>query len=131
MAPRPCNFLNIDILAKWLPNYYVCDWAVTGGEYEGSEVPHRRPLFPVVAWQRNGRTVLQGLSHFLSFYNHPGSLISMPLVSSQVPSFVPQEKKSVRCFESLSDSAFIAPNIAFYRPYKARTDISLANKGVT
>ena len=44
---------------------YACDWAVTGGEYEGPELPHRRPLFPVVAciWQRNGRTVLRGLSH--------------------------------------------------------------------
>ena len=42
---------------------YACDWAVTGGEYEGPEVPHRRPLFPVIAWQRNGRTVLRGLSH--------------------------------------------------------------------
>ena len=57
----------------------------------------------------------------------------MPLVSSQVPSFVPQEKKSARCccFESLSNSGFIAPNITFYRPYKARTDISLANERVT
>ena len=111
----------------------------TGGEYEGPEVPHHRPLFPVVAWQWNGRTVLRGLSHLyfpflglpkcwglcllyvLSFYNRPGSLISMPLVSSQVPSFVPQEKKSARCcrFKSLGDSDFIAPNMAFYRPYKA------------
>ena len=33
----------------------------------------------------------------------------MPLVSSQVPSFVPQEKKSARCchFESLSDSGLL------------------------
>ena len=38
---------------------------------------------------------------------------------------VPQEKKSARCcrFESLSDSGFIAPNMAFYRAYKAQTDI--------
>ena len=72
------------------------------------------------------------LLYVLSFYNCPGSLISMPLVSSQVPSFVPQEKKSARCcrFESLSDSGFIAPNMAFYRPYKAQTDISLATKRV-
>ena len=28
---------------------YACDRAVTGGEYEGLEVPHRYPLFPVVA----------------------------------------------------------------------------------
>ena len=48
-----------------------------------------------------------------------------PFVSSQIPCFVPQEKKSARCyrFESLSDSGFIAPNMAFYRPYKAQTDI--------
>ena len=41
------------------------------------------------------------------------------------PMFRPQEKKSARCcrFESLSDSGFIAPNLAFYRPYKAQTDI--------
>ena len=59
--------------------------------------------------------------------------ISMPRVWFQVPSFIPQEKKSARCcrFESLSDSGFIAPNMAFYRPYKARTDISLAKKSVT
>ena len=42
---------------------YACHRAVTGGEYEGPEVPHCRPLFLVVAWQRNGRTVLRGLSH--------------------------------------------------------------------
>ena len=42
---------------------YAWDRAVTGGEYEGSEVPHRRPLFPVVAWQRNGRNIHPGLSH--------------------------------------------------------------------
>ena len=40
-----------------------------------------------------------------------------PFVSSRIPCFVPQEKKSARCcrFESLSDSGFIAPNMAFYR----------------
>ena len=39
--------------------------------------------------------------------------------------FRPQEKKSARCcrFESLSDSGFIAPNLAFYRPHKAQLDI--------
>ena len=42
---------------------YACDRAVTGGEYKGPEVPHRRLLFPVITWQRNGRTVLRGLSH--------------------------------------------------------------------
>ena len=63
--------------------------------------------------------------YVLSFYNRPDSLISRPFVSSQVPCVVPQEKKSARCcrFESLSDSGFIAPNMAFYRPYKAQTDI--------
>ena len=63
--------------------------------------------------------------YVLSFYNRPNSLISRPFVSSQIPCFVPQEKKSARCcrFESLSDSGFIAQNMAFYRPYKAQTDI--------
>ena len=42
---------------------YACDRAVTGGECVSPEVPYRRLLFPVVAWQQNGRTVLQGLSH--------------------------------------------------------------------
>ena len=59
--------------------------------------------------------------YVLSFYNRPDSLISRPFVSSQVPCFVPQEKTSARFsrFESLSDSGFIAPNMAFYRPCKA------------
>ena len=63
--------------------------------------------------------------YVLSFYNRPNSLISRPFVSSQIPCFVPQEKKSARyCrFESLNNSGFIAPNMAFYRPYKAQTDI--------
>ena len=67
------------------------------------------------------------------FYNRPSSLISMPPVSSQVPFLVPQEKKSARCcrFQSLSDSGFIAQKMACYRPYKARTDISLTYKRVT
>ena len=53
---------------------YVCDRAVTGGECEGPEVPYRRPLFPVVAWQQNSRTVHQGLSHlyFLSLGGSKG-----------------------------------------------------------
>ena len=42
---------------------YACDRAVMGGEYEGPEVLYCRPLFPVVALQQSGRTVLQGLSH--------------------------------------------------------------------
>ena len=37
---------------------YACDRPVTRGECEGPEVPYRRPLFPVVAWQQNSRTVL-------------------------------------------------------------------------
>ena len=123
---------------------YACDRSVTRGECEGPEVPYRRLLFPVVAWQQNGRTVLRGILtpvfpvlgwvwktgalcwlYVLSFSIHPDSLISTPLVSSPVPYFVPQEKKSARCcrLESLSDSGFIAPNMAFYRPYKARIDI--------
>ena len=63
--------------------------------------------------------------YVLSFYNRPNSLLSRPIVSSQIPCFVPQEKKSARCcrFESLRDCGFIAPNMAFYRPYKAQTDI--------
>ena len=48
-----------------------------------------------------------------------------PLYRPKSHVFIPQEKKSARCchFESLSDSGFIAPNKAFYRPYKAQTDI--------
>ena len=79
------------------------------------------PVFPVPV----GGLRDQGWLYILSFYNHPDSLISRPFVSSQVPCFVPQEKKSARCccFESLSDSGFSAQNMAFYRPYKAQTDI--------
>ena len=110
---RALNLLVRVDASNFIP--YACDRAVTGGECEGPEVPHRRSLFPVVAWQQNGRTVLQGLSHLyfpslggsninagalyllyvLSFYNRPDSLFSTPLVSSQVPSFVsPREKVS-------------------------------------
>ena len=118
---------------------YACDWAVTG-EYEGPEstVPSSAisggslaaersyctsgTLAPVFFrfWASLGAEVLR-LLYSLSLYNHPGSLISMPLISSPVPSFVPQVKKSARCclFESLSDSCFIAQNMAFYWPYKA------------
>ena len=81
------------------------------------------PVFPVLG----GVCKIGALCwlYVLSFYNHPDSLISTSFVSSQVPCFVPQEKKSARCcrFESLSDSGFIAPNMTFYRPYEARTDI--------
>ena len=55
---------------------YACDRSVTRGECEGPEVLYRRPLFPVVAWQQNGRTVLRGLSHlcflFLGGSGRPG-----------------------------------------------------------
>ena len=88
------------------------------------------PVFPFLGSPSTGAL---HLLYFLSFYNRPDSLVLMPLVSSQVPSFVPQEMKSARCcrFESLNDSGFIAQNMAFYRPFKARTDISLANKRIT
>ena len=129
---------------------YACDQAAAG-EYEGPEstvqssaifgssVAAERSyhtsgtLAPVFLFLGSPSTGALRLLYFFSFYNHPDSLISMPLVSSQVPSFVPQEKKSARCcrFKSLSDSGFIAQNMAFYRPYKARTDISLANKRIT
>ena len=63
-------------------------------------------------------------SYVLSFYNRPNSLLSRPVCLVPNPMFRPREKKSARCcrFESLSDSGFIAPNLAFYRPYKAQTD---------
>ena len=129
---------------------YACDRAVAG-EYEGPEstapsspfsggsmagersyctLGTLAPVFPFLGSPSTGAFQLL---YFLSFYNRPDSLVLMPHVSSQVPSFVPQEKKSARrCrFESLSDSGFIAQNMAFYRPYKARTDISLTNKRIT
>ena len=124
---------------------------MVAGEYEGPEstVPSSSISGGSVAAERSYRTSgtlahvfpflglpstgALSLLYFLSFYNRPDSLISMPLVSSQVPSFVPQEKKSARCccFESLRDTGFIAQNMAFYRPYKSRTDISMANKRIT
>ena len=101
---------------------YVCDRSVAG-EYEGPErtVPSSAISGGSVAAERSYRTSgtlahvfpflgspsaeALRLLYFLSFYNCPDSLISMPLVSSQVPCFVPQEKKSARCcrFESLND----------------------------
>ena len=83
------------------------------------------PVFPVPGGGGGCETGALCWLYVLSFYNRPDSLISRPFVSSQVPCLVPQEKKSARCcrFESLSDSGFIAPNMAFYRPYKAQTDI--------
>ena len=59
---------------------YACDGAVMGGECEGPEVPHRRPLFPVVAWQQNDGTVLQGLSH-LYFPSLGGSKCWGPMLA--------------------------------------------------
>ena len=59
---------------------YACDRAVTGGECEGPEVPYRRALFPVVAWQQNGRTVLQGLSR-LYFLSLDGSKCWGPMLA--------------------------------------------------
>ena len=81
------------------------------------------PEFPVLGGVC--KTGALCLLYVLSFYNRPDSLISTPFVSSQVPCFVPQEKKPARCccFVSLSNSGFIAPNMGFYRPYKAQTDI--------
>ena len=93
---------------------YVCDRAIAG-EYEGPE--STAPLSAIsggsVAAERSYRTLgtlapvfpfLGSLStgalrllYFLSFYNRPNSLVLMALVLSQVPSFVPQEKKSARC----------------------------------
>ena len=63
---------------------------------------------------------------FFPFYDRPNSLLSRPVCIVPNPMFCPQEKKSARCcrFESLSDSAFIAPNLAFHRPYKAQLDIN-------
>ena len=129
---------------------YACDRAVAG-EYEGPESTAQSSaisggrvaversyrtlgtLAPVLPFLGSPSTGALRLLYFLSFYNRPDSLVLMPLVSSQVPSFVPQKKKSTRCcrFERLSDPGFIAQNMAFYRPYKARTDISLANKRIT
>ena len=80
------------------------------------------PVFPVPGGGGVCETGALCWLYVLSFYNRPDSLISRPFVSSQVPCFVHQEKKCCH-FESLSDSGFIAPNIAFYRPYKAQTDI--------
>ena len=141
------NLLVCEDASNFIP--YACDRAVAG-EYEGPEstapssaisggsVAAERsyctlgtvaPVFPFLGSPSTGAL---RLLYFLSFYNLPDSLVLMPLVSSQVPSFIPQEKKSARCcrFESLSDSGFIAQNMAFYMPYKARTDISLANKRI-
>ena len=126
-------------LRTLLTSFPVCVTERLWGSTRVRKAPYRRPLFSLVAWQRNGRIVLvrslQGLT--LAFIPStcycPSSRVLMPLVSSQVPYFVPQEKKSARCccFESLSDSGFIAQNLAFYRPNKAQTDISLANKRIT
>ena len=95
---------------------YACDRAVAG-EYEGPE--STAPSSAISGGSVAAKTVVP----------YFGDSLTCVLV----PSFFPQEKKSARCcrFESLSDSGFIAQNMAFYRPYKARTDISLANKRTT
>ena len=119
----------------------VSDRSVTRGEYKGPKAPYRRLLFSLVAWQQNGRTVRSGHPYLISlslgggecsllalgpmlvpmsfpFYNRPNSLLSRPVCIVSNPMFRPQEKKSARCcrFESLSDSGFIAPNMAFLGP---------------
>ena len=130
-----------------LTSFPVSDRSVTRGEYEGPKAQYRRLLFSLVAWQQNGRTVRSGHPYLISlslggecslldlgpmlvpmsfpFYDRPNSLLSRPVCIVLNPMFRPQEKKSARCcrFESLSDSGFIAPNLAFYRPYKAQLDI--------
>ena len=136
-----------------LTSFPVSDRSVTRWEYEGPKAPYRRLLFSLVAWQQNGRTVRSGRSHLSSlslgggggggkcslldrgpmlvpmsflFIIVPIPFLVGPFVLSRMfPMFRPQEKKSARCchFESLSDSGFIAPNLAFYRPYKAQLDI--------
>ena len=130
-----------------LTSFPVSDRSVTRGEYKSPKAPYRRLLFSLVAWQQNGRTVRSGHSYLISlslggecslldlgpmlvpmsfpFYNRPNSLLSRPVYIVPNPMFRPQEKKSARCcrFESLSDSGFIATNLAFYRPYKAQLHI--------
>ena len=95
----------------------MCGTEWSWGSTRVRKAPYRRLalVFPCLGLPSTGALCLL---YFLSFYNHPGSLISMPLVSSQVPSFVPQEKKLARCcrFESLSNSGFIVQNMAFIGP---------------
>ena len=114
-----------------LTSFPVSDRLVMRGEYEGPKAPYRRLLFWWVAWQQNGRTVRLGHLYLISlslggecsldmgpmlvpmffpFYDHPNSLLSRPVCIVPNPMFRPQEKKSARC---LSDSGFIAPNLAF------------------
>ena len=129
---------------------YVCDRAIVG-EHEGPEstVPSsaisggsvaaersyrtRRTLAPVIpVWVR--LTLGPNVCFiFPSFYNRPDSHVHMPLCIIPSSIFRPPREKSARCcrFERLSDSGFTAHNMAFYRPSKARTDISLANKHIT
>ena len=122
---------------------YACDRPVTKGECEGSEVPYHRPLFPVVAWQQNGRTVLQGLSHLCFLFSggsgrlgpYAGSMsflflfIPIPLIARPLyrPKFhisFPKRRSQRGVVVSRAKRLWLyAPNMAFYRPYKARTDI--------
>ena len=85
------------------------------------------PEFPILGGGGGGST-RQGpyaCSMSFLFIIVPIPFLVGPFISSRIPCFRPQEKKSARCcrFESLRDSGFIAPNLAFYRPYKAQTDI--------
>ena len=129
---------------------YVFDRAIAG-EHKGREstVPSSAISGGSVAAERSYRTrrtlapVVPVWVHitlgpnvcfiFPSFYNRPDSLVHMPLCIVPSSIFRPPREKSARCcrFESLSDSGFIAQNMAFNRPNKARTDISLANKRIT
>ena len=106
------------------PKSTVPSSAILGGsvaaERSYSALGTLTPGFPVPGGGGVCETGALCWLYVLSFHNRPNSLISRPFVLSQIPCFVPQEKKSARCcrFESLSDSGFIAPNMAFYRPYK-------------
>ena len=62
--------LNLLVLAdtsNFVP--YVRDRAIVG-EYEGPENAVPLPLFSLVAWQRNGCTVLGGSSHLVPVWMH-------------------------------------------------------------
>ena len=139
---RALNLLVRVDASNFVP--YACDGAVMG-HYEDREstalssaisggilaaeqsyctLGNLAPVFPFLGLPSTGG--LRLLFFLLSFYNRPDSLVLMPLVSSQVPSFAPQEKKSARCcrFESLSNSGFIAQNMAFYRCYSDNCSIN-------
>ena len=83
------------------------------------------PEFPILGGGGSTRPGPYAGSMSFLFIIVPIPFLVGPFVSSRIPCFRLQEKKSARCcrFESLSDSGFIAPNLAFYRPYKGQTDI--------